>query len=703
MAKNDKAVYAPGELERVRSNLGNIDQAEAKKIAARLGGEVGYERTTEQEKARQKPRRTRNERVNVNIGGRPGVPGRRVELASEAEENGAGQKPGRRKELNPADDPSISVRVSYWERLKMDKYAAQPEFEIKSSAQVFFSMVSILGEIPDYVNPAFVTKRMGEYYKHIETLVVSTRNMFPRNNIKRNERLKKSAPLAFSILDTIRYWNIERISGDLARLQSRPRNVKAGDFADILRAVYKPLFVLGRLDMDVHIRGAYKILYKVLYIENPIDAKNKHQDQIRATLAAYGGVCRDIRYLMYPLLLKTVSARWLSYERLFIERKNRIMAFLDVTEDDQINPAAMVNPDAAKAGADDQTASEEGGEEKPEEGDETNEEELTEEEKSRRAAVEAEKKALDRGLQTLEALFPKAGWDRLASYPDLYPYFVDIFDLKKGFVNIAPTDPLQQIFVLMRILEELFFGLRFVSFGVGTGSDGKHERIDDILVKIVNNWHYYTEFSFEKEYLPRLAEYIRILEGSPEDRNTPYAKKILSDLHWTKRLYFLPFYKFESLAMPPFQKKDITPIYPEIKKLRKYLTAVAAGIEQGTRAGGAEKRAHCDGIDNPWDPYNFQVPNPLSRRLDALLSDKAKNNASLIFFTLAVTAVLDYLVNSEDSWAYGSSRPGFLFRSVDGEGIRPLTGVDTRVDVDGIFKKMLKQRERNSAERNAAT
>jgi hypothetical protein len=168
---------------------------------------------------------------------------------------------------------------------------------------------------------------------------------------------------------------------------------------------------------------------------------------------------------------------------------------------------------------------------------------------------------------------------------------------------------------------------------------------------------------------------------------------LAADLHWIKRLYFLPYYKFESLSPPPFQKKDITPIYPEIRKLRRYLTAVAAGIDQGSKAGGAEKRAPCDGIDNPWEPYVFQVPNPLSIRLDSLLAGKGKNNAALVFFTLAVTTVLDHMVNSEDSWAY-SSRPGPLFRSVNGEGSQPLTGVDNRIDADALFKATLKQRQK---------
>ena len=175
-----------------------------------------------------------------------------------------------------------------------------------------------------------------------------------------------------------------------------------------------------------------------------------------------------------------------------------------------------------------------------------------------------------------------------------------------------------------------------------------------------------------------------------------YTKKLITELHWLKRLYFLPYYKFESLVPPPFQKGDITPIYVKIKNLRRYLSAVAAGIEQGNRAGGAEENAPCDGIDNPWEPYVFEVPNPLSMRLDALLGPKARNNAALVYFCLVVTVVLDNLVNNEGSWAY-SPRPGPLFRSVNGEGVVPLTGVDNHIDADAIFKQVQKQRKEKGA------
>jgi hypothetical protein len=156
-------------------------------------------------------------------------------------------------------------------------------------------------------------------------------------------------------------------------------------------------------------------------------------------------------------------------------------------------------------------------------------------------------------------------------------------------------------------------------------------------------------------------------------------------------MYFLPYYRFESGFPSPFQRKDIFPLYPEVRSLRRYLTATAVGIEQGNKNGGAEKRALCNGIDNPWEPYVFQVPNPLSKRLDLLLGPRKRNNASLIFFTLATVTVLDYLMNNENSWAYDSSGP--LFRSVSNQGITPLTGVEERINADAIFKQIMKQRE----------
>jgi hypothetical protein len=716
MAKKAGAVYAPGELDRVRGKLGELDAEEAKRMARILGGEVGYERTRDEDERRKfRAGRIRRETVDLVVGsGKPGTSGqtprRRVESAEEGEKEAPASRTKNsqpHKKTDTGDDPSVPLKMNYFERIKMDRYASQPEFDIKSPTQALFSVISIFNDPPDQVNPLFVTRRVSDYYRRIEQLVISTRALLPRNNTKRSERLKKTSPFVFSILDTIRYWNIERISGDLSKIQSHPRTVKVVEFADILKAVYKPLFILEELDQEIHIKGSYKLLYKLLYLENPMDAKEKYQEHIRSALGAFAEVRRDVHYLLYPLLMRLISDRWFPYERLFLERRRRFMAFLNVSAQDRISPSDMTAPqtegDAGGKAPAGEEAKGEGEREKKaapaesaaaaQEPEEDPDDPEVIERRAKRAALAAEQKALNRGFTALESLFPKAGWDRLSTFPDLYPYFADTFSLKKGYELIAPTDPLQQAAMLMLILEELLFGLRYVTFGTIEGADGSPVRVEDYLGGIVNNWQRYVDIGFNKEYLPRLTEYCQVLENTADSRNSAYARRTLNELHWTKRLYFLPFYKFESLGPPPFQKRDTTPIYSEIRLLRRYLAEVAQGIEVGNRQGGADAQAPCAGIENPWEAYNFEVPNPVSIRLDALLGPKRKNNASLIYFSLAAATVLDHLVNNENSWAY-EGRPGPLFRSVNGEGDMPLFGVETKIDADLIFRQIIKQRER---------
>ena len=703
MAKKAKAVYAPGELSKTRERLKIENPDEAMRLSKLLGGEIGYERTNEQESSLHKPK-VRNETVEVNIGGRR--TGRRIDTVSADGTEAISHRENRKtkkKEGDPADDPAVPVRSSYWERIKMDKYCGQVEFEIKSSSQVFFSMLSILSDPPDFVNPAFVNRRMNDYYKRIELLVISVRTLLPRNNLKRNEKFKRISPFAFSVLDTIRYWNIDQISSNLSRIQTRPRSAKISDFSEILREIYKPLYILEQLDTETHIKNSFKLLYKILFIENPTEAKGKFQELIRTAISSYSIISRDIRYQLYPMLLKLLSHCWIPYDSFFQERKNRVRAFLQVTERNRLNPS-MENAEHVDEEAEIAEEVEEIKEEEKRETGENNAESTngpeTEEAVVQKHVRESKSKSLERGLSALETLFPKAGWERITLFPDLFPYFSDVFSLKKGVEIIAPTDPLQQIYILSRILEELFFGLRYTVFGVIMGADGNPEHIDETMNRIINNWQRMIEASFDKEYLPRLTEYCRLLENTAESRTSNYAKKLLNDLHWAKRMFFLPYYRFESIMPPPFQKKTINALYPEVRSLRRYLTAIAGGIEQGNKRGGADKRAPCDGIDNPWDPYVFQVPNPVSRRLDMLLAPKKRNNASLIFFSLAIIVVLDHLLNDEDSWAYGD-QADFLFRSENGEGIHPLFGVESTIDAELIFKQVLKKRQIAAAQTEA--
>jgi len=195
MAKQVKAIYKPGELNEVRKKLGNINPDEARRMAQVLGGEVGIEKATDPSEPVRK-QRPRHETVEVSLdrpGSKKAPPIHRVETLPQEGENP--KRPKRTTILDPGDDPSVPLKTSYRERLKMDRYAAQVEFEIKNPTQVFYSMLSLFGEPPDFLNPDFVSRRMNEYYQRIETLVTITRSLLPRNHPQRNDRFKKWIPL----------------------------------------------------------------------------------------------------------------------------------------------------------------------------------------------------------------------------------------------------------------------------------------------------------------------------------------------------------------------------------------------------------------------------------------------------------------------------------------------------------------------------
>ncbi|MCL2440381.1 MAG: hypothetical protein FWD14_01445 [Treponema sp.] len=688
-AHSKNAVYEPGELSRVRGKLGVTDEAEAKRMMQVLGGEVGSERIEDNDSGK-------NRKNTLVGGGKKAI--RRVDVASADDEPGFFRSKSKKTGPFPGDDPSIPAKLSYSERVKIDQYSGQLVFEIKSSMQVLTSIFSFFKEPVDYVNPRFVVLRMNEHYAKIERLVSAARTLFPKSNKRRNNQLRRTSPFVYKILDTIRSWDIETLAKSIAEIQAHPRSIKVTDFSDILRNIYRPMFILDDLNVE-NIKSAFKLIYKILYIESPMDAKEKYQDIIRNIIASFVDIRKNVHFGLYPLLMKLISDRFIPYERFFIERQRRFIAFLNISETEQLNssdlsPQQIENLDVEslqKNMSDDESDedSAEGGEGQAPKEEDPNDPKVIEK-RAKEESAKAELKALEQARTALNVLYPKAGWDKLEEYPDLYPYFTNIYSMRHGYELLAPTDPLQQVAVLLHILEDLFIGLRYVNFGIVTGADGKPVKVSDELVDTLNNWRRFIEDSFSRDYLPRLADYCRILENSEESRISSYARKTLNELHWIKRLYFLPYYKFESMGPPPFPKQEIVPIYSEVRKLRKYLTAVAVGIEQGTRAGGPAAKAPCNGINNPWESYNFQVPNPISKRLDMMLPQEKRMNATLIFFSLSAVTTLDYIINNENSWAYGS-RPGPLFRSVNNEGITPVFGIDDKIDADKIFKESLRK------------
>ena len=682
MEKKPKARYEPGELDEVRGRLGEIDAQEARRMAKILGGEVGRERTAGPADA---PERTRGTGRGREKAGRP------------AKDPGKGFLPTETgKAASPApdpDDPSRKLRPSYLQRIKIDRFATLDEFEVKSTGQFICSLFPFINHWADLINPRFTVRRMNGYYNRLSVLVGSTRTLFPRSNPRREANMEKASPYLSGILRVIRDWNIQAVGEALADLQAHPGSVTAESYAGPIKEIYRPLIVLELLDADIHIRSAYKLLYAIHHLEHPDASLEKVQGLIQDALGAYAEIRNEIGYYLYPLLMKFISERWFPYEELFRARRRRLLAFLGLSEEDRIKPEdpnldAIIKALFRKEEAETET-SESRGSGKPEEGADPE------------AAAEAERTAVERSLAVLESLFPRAGWDRLQEFPDLFPYFAGIYGLRRGYELIAPNDPALQVAVLMHILEDLCTALRNVPFGTVALSDSKPLSLGDAIGKIANDWRNYLDEGFIKDFLPRLSEYCRILEHSPEARNSTYARRLMDEIRWAKRLHFLPHYKFASLGPPSFKKSEIVAVYGEVRTLRRLLSIVAGNIEKWEKAGGTASKTPCKGLERPLAPYRFEVVNPVSRRMDALLPPSKRNVMHLVFFTLSAVTVLDHLINNEASWAYGKDADENQFRGVNG-GPVPEFAIEEKINADQIFKETLrKQRAKKQPEEQA--
>ena len=98
---------------------------------------------------------------------------------------------------------------------------------------------------------------------------------------------------------------------------------------------------------------------------------------------------------------------------------------------------------------------------------------------------------------------------------------------------------------------------------------------------------------------------------------------------------------------------------------------------------------------NPWDRYQFDLPNVISKRLDVLLgakrsdSETAATNANLIKYTLCIMSVLDWWINNPESPAY-TSDPRKIWRISDKDG-GPAFSAPVRDDQNQLFADAVKK------------
>ena len=207
------------------------------------------------------------------------------------------------------------------------------------------------------------------------------------------------------------------------------------------------------------------------------------------------------------------------------------------------------------------------------------------------------------------------------------------------------------------------------------------DKINNLPRKILN---YHTpEELFEKHYANQLQDFVNQEYSQGDFKNSLFGKKIITTLLWQTKYYFLPNFNFEQLLLEkPVNDTKYAPLYLRTDFLRKSFAVLCANIDRAK-----ETKGKVLGIDNPWEKYEFDIPNAISRRMDVLLGAKKSNsaatNANLIKYAYLTVSVLDWWINNLQSPAY-SSDSSKIYRISEKDG-GPAFSVPVRNDQNKLF------------------
>ncbi len=605
MAKSPPERYNPGELQRTRTNLGELSGDEADRMVELLGGEIIVEKSEELIDVKYKKLQDLNRRKSDRIIYSRGVGGTFQEDTA----------------------PLVEVYVPraephYLARVRMNFTAARPEHGIMTLSGAFASLFSFVLPVQDFVHPKFITRGDGIFFRHIEELVLAVRGLLAINQRHPVNRLRNE--LFVQILSVLKSWDIEGMHSELTHLQIAPRRLTFKYSASLAKKLFTPIVRLLDLSDGSIITHALKHLYDLDILSHP--ANHSEIQRIKSyynkALVAYGHVFNVIAERCYPLLMKLACFACSPAHTFYAACRVEILSFLELDEED------ILKLPGSRPGE---------GEGEPEEVEEVS------------ATLETrlfETPALQKGFEILERLFPQAGWSSLEDFPDMYPYFQPLIVFPRGFELVPPENPLHQTMVLAAILQELFQGFRSVEFGRIERADGGKRPAGELFDSISDRWRQFLDELIAGHYLPTLYEYCRDVEKNPSFAESVYGSKQRDYLDWLEKLFVLP-HLVMGRPKPPEAAYMVPKLYDLTAELREILSVVARElVVPGSVAPVSVK--------NPRQELSFEIDNEVSRRLKEVLKlyHEEVTNANLLLYSYAILQLLDTLLNDRSSHFY---------------------------------------------------
>ncbi len=609
MNKKNATRYAPGELEKVRKNLGELDPAESQRIADLLGGEVGTERSAQTSGQIARPI-TNKKRQYI-----PTKPLSDSELQRQREEQEQSEQ------LTLIKKKAIPY-LSPQERKAFYKLLTSSQYKI-SQKPGFFKFLACFGKVgPDDLSVHFIKNRLPTHVARIDSFIDSMKNLIDSTNGEYKQKITTDDSPYFKTLRYIYDWNTIMLT-ESSRTLSNTTEPIMEDAIVVAKELFKHImrfYFLGESKMAEAIKKLYMAATKP---NSPNKAKNLAY--AKQATADWIYIFSKIVHETYPLLMRMTSTHCYPYPDFYTQNISKILPFLGLTKFDLILPKK-------------------------------NEKEQEKETQPIVVPVTVETESIKneiptnirQSLSVLNNLFPNAGWNDLEKKPDMYPYFQPLYQFRDGFNVLSPSNPLQITIVLLRIVEDFFQGCRNIAFNIDPENTDHADYIltDDSLQKIIAEWSQYREVMFNKMLCPELRDYVNRVYAQNEFKKSKYAKKQLSGWLWQMKYLFHPHLAFEIVFL---ERPSHDSTYKSLPVRIHQVTNIFSLLLKNASQEGEQKNANFSA------QYRFDVENPIAFRLKVLLGgekSELKTNLNLIKYTLHALKVLDWWVNDKNSLAY---------------------------------------------------
>lgn len=655
-----KAVWEPGTLDATRKNIGAIDKEEAERMTKVLGGEIMTEKSVPIDYSKL-PKRAPSHRVvrPTNVSTSSGKSSSSGGTASSAS-NPTFAEP-KKKVTRAANLPQISSK----DNAKIDKLMMSDAFAIKPNYGLFNFIKKLAKDGSEKVIPEFAEITLKAHLDHINSFINIIKAIIQISPDTYKAKIQNDTAQKFKFLRKISEWSTRDAKLAYVNLETLQDTPVVADLLPFVKAVYRLLITIYYVGEPIVVRIIKEIYSDLLHYPNADKDKFSRfaKEAITEWMYLYTRVIRGL----YPLLMRMCGTPYDEFPHFFVSQVSSILNFLGLKKFDLLLPEKKVDPEEVRKAKEAEDKAKEAEEKK----------------KEQEKAEASQNEMVERGLTLLDRLFPGAGFKKLDTFPDMWPYFDPLYDFDEAYLMLAPENPVQITIILCEILQDLFRACNKMQFNV-EGNPAFASR-EDNLTKALSEWPVYVDTLFSRDYGEQLKQLVNQTYTQANYITTRAGKKCVTDILWLTKYSFLPHFTFEQLLLErPINNNKYLALFIRTAFLRDAFNDMTKQISQSEK-----NRGTIGGLNNPWAHYDFEITSPISKRIDVLLNakDKSENttasNANLIKYISCIISVLDWWINSRSSPAYkADSRK--IYRTVPGTQ-EPAFSVEPREDQDQLF------------------